>query len=904
MRLKRLLAFSIAICMLLTTAVASIGAFAADNAPVTLTDSDALDFMVLLGIMTRDEADKTDTKLTRENFAVYAANAMGLGNTKIEKRYFADVENDAFSVNAIGALVEKGCISVSDDHLFYPADEITYAQALKILICALGGKDYAEVRGGFPLGYTSVARQMGFGNVSNPDSTVDTKTAAELLYKALILPMIDIEAVGSGKKGDTITYKKSDENILSVYHNIKCGNGVVETVFGAGINSNTVEKENEVIIDGITYTISADNFDELKFIGSGADFFYKEDKKANTKDIIYIKEKSEKGKERIEISIDDFVAYTNNTITYWDGDKKVEKKIENPLVMYNGEELTSKIDETLKNLNKGYIFLCDSDLNGNYDGVIIYDFANFYVGASSEGAVYNKLISGSNVSQKTCTHIRVFDDMGKKVNFDDLKAGDSLSLAMSKSGKSALLYKSAATFNGTISGIKDGEEYSCVVNDTEYKVDKSYLETFKSQVTMGSDYYYTTDIFGKIAYVTAQQKSDYRTAYIMSIGADTLFDTTLKFKMLDENGKIGIYTLGDRLKLDGRTYRDGEYDKVKTALENQTTDLVVRYKATEENVIYEMDTPYLNENAESDTNTITSVMGGTKEKVWFGQNMISHKTILKTNIKIFYIPADKETPEDQDYIVGTTGTQIRPQYSIFLDAFNFSSLNGYADVGICRYNMDDLRGNLEYYRDCMVFDEVVEEYVTDDKGNGEAKTYVKVVGQNGEKKYEVRDTDIDFSNVSRGDVVTFYMDVNNKIIKPKAGSAVDVRYDCDKSIESQQVGTKWKLNAHGCRVYAETTWGDYYYNSYQLSYGTAVKKMSDNVLAMSGTCDDNISELIPLDNNVKVVVVEKDRSGNNSLRIGTFDDIITSESAGSAASTIVYRTLENWGRCMVVYNNK
>lgn len=168
MIIKRLLAFSIAICMLLTTAAASIGVYAADNNPVTLTDGDALDFMVLLGIMTRDEADKTETKLTRESFAVYAANAMGLGDTKIEKRYFADVENDAFSVNAIGALAEKGYISVSEDHLFYPADEITYAQALKILICALGGKDYAEVRGGFPTGYLSVARQMGFGNTSNP----------------------------------------------------------------------------------------------------------------------------------------------------------------------------------------------------------------------------------------------------------------------------------------------------------------------------------------------------------------------------------------------------------------------------------------------------------------------------------------------------------------------------------------------------------------------------------------------------------------------------------------------------------------------------------------------------------------------------------------------------------------
>lgn len=902
MRLKKLFAFSIAICMVLTAAIGSLGVYAVQDDPVTLTDGDALDFMVLLGIMTRDEADKTDVKLTRESFAVYAANAMGIGNQKIEKRYFADVENDAFSVNAIGALVEKGCISVSEDHLFYPADEITYAQALKILICALGGRDYAEAKGGFPTGYLSAARQMGFGSVYDLNAAIDTKAAAELLYKALMLPMIDIETIGSGKDGDTVTYRQSDENMLSIYHNIKCGNGVVETVYGAGINGDTVENPNEVIISGTRYTISADSFDELKFIGSGADFFYREDKTANTRDIFYIKEKAEKGKERLEISIDDFVSYKNNTVTYWSGDKKLETKIENPLLLYNGEELTTKVEDTLSKLNKGYIFLCDSDLNGVYDGVVIYDFANFYVGATTDGAVYNQLISGSAVDCKTCTYIRVFDDMGKSISFDDLKNGDSLSLAMSKSGKSALIYKSAATFNGKVSGIKDGEEYSCSINDTDYEIDKSYLQTFKDTVTMGSDYYYTVDIFGKIVYVSAQQSTDYKTAYIIKIGSETLFDTNLTFKMIDESGKIGIYTLGDRLKLDGRTYRSGEYDKVKSALDAAECDLVVRYKSTDENVIYEMDTPILDGKYESETNTITSVMGGTKEKVWFGQNMLAHKAIVKTNVKIFYVPADMDSPEDEDYIVGTTSTQIRPQYLGFMDVFNYSSLNGYADVGIYRYSMENLRGNLEYYRDCMVFDEVIEEYTTDENGNSEIKTYVKVLGQSGEKKYEVRDTDIDFSGVDCGDVVVFYMDVNNKIIKPKSGSAVEVRYDCDKSIESQQVGTKWKLNAYGCRLYNEVTANDYYYNSYQLSYGTAVKKTADNVLALSGTCDGNISELIPMESSVKIIVVEKDRYGSNTLRIGTYDDIITSESAGAAASNIVYRTLENWGRCMVVYN--
>ncbi|MDD6915827.1 MAG: S-layer homology domain-containing protein, partial [Eubacteriales bacterium] len=87
--------------------------------------------------------DQPDSTSTRENFAVYVANMLNIGESTTSKRYFADVENTAYSSKAINTLAEMGIISAAADKYFNPGAKITMSEALKMLVCAVGAKGYA-----------------------------------------------------------------------------------------------------------------------------------------------------------------------------------------------------------------------------------------------------------------------------------------------------------------------------------------------------------------------------------------------------------------------------------------------------------------------------------------------------------------------------------------------------------------------------------------------------------------------------------------------------------------------------------------------------------------------------------------------------------------------------------------
>ena len=70
---------------------------------------------------------------------------------------FYDVPDGASYKWAADAALTLGFISGHDDGMFMPNDTISYFEALKIIVCALGYKPVAEANGGFPSGYVSAA---------------------------------------------------------------------------------------------------------------------------------------------------------------------------------------------------------------------------------------------------------------------------------------------------------------------------------------------------------------------------------------------------------------------------------------------------------------------------------------------------------------------------------------------------------------------------------------------------------------------------------------------------------------------------------------------------------------------------------------------------------------------------
>ena len=110
----------------------------------------------------------------------------------IKATHFKDcVEHWAAGYIEVG--VSDGFINGYSDDEFGPDDNVTYAQALKLLVSTIGYAAYAEAAGGWPNGYISYGGTLGItkgiSDVTS-DTEINRKTAAILVDNAIKIPIM------------------------------------------------------------------------------------------------------------------------------------------------------------------------------------------------------------------------------------------------------------------------------------------------------------------------------------------------------------------------------------------------------------------------------------------------------------------------------------------------------------------------------------------------------------------------------------------------------------------------------------------------------------------------------------------------------------------------------------------
>lgn len=887
--MKKLLAYTIAFSLVMSV----ICSFSASAETVNISDNTALNLMTSLKIMDVD-SERRDMPVTRETFAVYVAKMLNFSDDLSSVRYFRDVETTAFSVSAINYLTKMGIISVGEDKLFRPNANITYAEAIKMLVCAMGGREIAEVKGGFPLGYMTVARQLDISVSSNPDENFTDDTAAQLIYNTLTEKMVDFKSLG----GDATEYKLSDESLLNVYWDIEQAEGTVECVYGATLNSSyQAENPDEIFINGEMYKIGQTGIDILDIVGHSIEFGYKETKNSSEKTLVYVSDNGDSA-DIIKINIRDYISYSDGKISYYSDEKSVDKTLENPGVFYNGKELGSKLEETLAHLNKGYIYIIDANADNRYDTLLIYDFINFKVGSIYDEVAFSKINGTDFIKKSDCDSIIVRDGKNNSIEFSDIALNDSLAVAFSKDKKAVVVIKADTEFNGTLDKTNSTDsEYKVTIGDSEHEVDPSYVTYFKNYVKVGESYYYCVDSFGYICYVSAEKSSNKMTGYIISFIKDDGFSPKLKFKILTESGTVDVFETEGRIVFDGETYKDENFDKVYDKLTSFDGDLVVRYVADKENKVSEIDTARPLTAKENAENSITSVFGESKKQKWFYYPRINAKTAMQGTTKVFYVPYDETGADDSDYSVGAYTVGMISDTMVSVDAYYFSSFSGYADSVLLRYKPETIKANKS--APFLIFKEVTEKI----NENGEAAKYIVCVTSAGEASYEMRD-DISLTGIEKGDFIKLTFDFKGRVVKPTSGDDVKVIYDCSKALSAQDgYGvTKWFTNDdYGFVTYTKPDATTKYRADYQVSYGKAVDITSDNVLRISASEDDTVTEEIVNIDSSKVVVIENEKNGVD-VRVGSAADIVTYKSSKTDASKVFCGTRNGAFICVIIYN--
>lgn len=145
-------------------------------------------------------------------------NGLVKGILHAEKLYFVDLDKNGNEIGRSELFYKDnfnelyGTDAKKRESLFAPDEYITYQDALKILVCALGYEDMAKQRGEYPTGYVSTAKDIGIisANFSNTDY-ISRKSAAEVIYNALFVPMIIKETI-SDENGERTEFVIADGN--------------------------------------------------------------------------------------------------------------------------------------------------------------------------------------------------------------------------------------------------------------------------------------------------------------------------------------------------------------------------------------------------------------------------------------------------------------------------------------------------------------------------------------------------------------------------------------------------------------------------------------------------------------------------------------------------------------------
>ena len=255
----------------LTMVASSVAAFAVDFPDVESTASyaQAVQELSALDVISGYDdgtfgPDKLVTRAEITKMIVDALAERSSAEASTESTKFADVSADHWAKGYINQGVANGFIAGMSDTEFDPDANVTYVQAQKMLVSAIGYETYAQAQGGWPTGYKTYAASLDItkGISGIKDSTELTRAqVAQMIDNAMDAPLCVIAGwkpewngtqtpnleVRDGKEG------RAYETLFTEKHDAyKVYGRVTET-----------SKTGSVDTDKVTFQVEkADNFDD------------------------------------------------------------------------------------------------------------------------------------------------------------------------------------------------------------------------------------------------------------------------------------------------------------------------------------------------------------------------------------------------------------------------------------------------------------------------------------------------------------------------------------------------------------------------------------------------------------------------------------------------------------------
>ena len=176
--IKRILSLTIVFIMTATMALTAVSAATLPNDVIGTKYEEAVELLNALNIMVGDDTGefRLEDPIKRSEVAKIATAISGLTevaeSTKTQAN-FPDVSASHWANGYINVSQAQGFVIGDDTGKFRPDDNISFAEAVTIMMRALGYDPAAKSNGGFPTGYLVTAGSAGLfkGGVSAPTNS-------------------------------------------------------------------------------------------------------------------------------------------------------------------------------------------------------------------------------------------------------------------------------------------------------------------------------------------------------------------------------------------------------------------------------------------------------------------------------------------------------------------------------------------------------------------------------------------------------------------------------------------------------------------------------------------------------------------------------------------------------------
>lgn len=559
--LKRIAAYFLTAVIIMTMPLVSVSGQAetAEDIPETYTNK----MEILSALKIYGFCDKSyNETVTRAQFSRMMLDLLGLSeNMSGGALLFTDVNEDTEYAASINTAAKCELISGADDGKFYPQREITYTEALKILVSALGYHPIADVNGGYSAGYIKCAQKAGLikGTPSDWNAPITFDLAAQLVLQAAEAEILEVLTVENGK----IHYTKSDDRLLmNVYHNIYLNEGRITDNGVSAINGKSKIGNGSVKIGERIFYGAGEKARTL--LGQTVNYYYKEDEGFYT--LLYVCAAPGKN-ETVTVFADELLADDKNfsktrIVAETDGEKTEYELNKYANLLYNGSLDESFTKDTLK-ISQGYITLLDADRDGEYELIFVEEYEDIIVAAHSpeEKRITARYApSGFTRTDYSDYKLVVFENgEGEELEAEDITAGSVLSVFKSKDNTKIRFVCSKKTEELLTDAIYEEEDYLIIsYGEKTTRLSNGYMELTKTNPLIcplpkvGS--YYTAYFNYERRIALLSETSGYtQYAYVLGIEKQKnkpFSEDEVRLKIHTEKDKTIVVTAKEKISID------------------------------------------------------------------------------------------------------------------------------------------------------------------------------------------------------------------------------------------------------------------------------------------------------------------------------------------------------------------